>query len=55
MEKRETPAKEKIVLPQNLQREMIKFFLKTSIPKIHADKKQRQKPPNSNKELERVQ
>ena len=49
MEKREEPAKEKMVLPQNLQREMIKFFLKTSIPKIAADKERQQKPPNSNK------
>jgi hypothetical protein len=34
---------------------MIKFFLKTSIPKINADKEQRQTPLNSKKELERVQ
>ena len=53
MEKREAHAKEKIILPQNLQREMIKFFLKTSIPKIKAGKAQQ--PPNSDKELERVQ
>ena len=26
--------KEKIILPENLQREIIKFFLKTSIPKL---------------------
>ena len=46
-----TGAKNKITLPPNIQREMIKFFLKTSIPKIAADKEQReqqQKPPNSN-------
>ena len=45
MEKWEEPAKEKMVLPQNLQREMIKFFLKTSIPKITADRERQQKPP----------
>ena len=56
MDKREAPAKEKIILPQNLQREMIKFFLKTSIPKIAADRereKEQQQPSNSIKELER--
>jgi len=31
---------EKITLPKNLQREMLKFFLKTSIPrKKYGDKK----------------
>jgi len=49
MDTRETPAKEKIKLPKNLQREMMKFFLKTSIPKIAADKERQQKPPNSTK------
>jgi len=29
-----TNTKEKIILPKNLQREMIKFFLKTSMPKL---------------------
>ena len=29
-----TNTKEKIILPENLQREMIKFFLKTSMLKI---------------------
>ena len=53
MEKRETPAKEKIILPKKLQREMIKFFLHTSIPRLAADKEQQQKPPNSKQELER--
>jgi len=52
MEQQEAPAKEKIILPQNLQHEMIKFFLKTSIPKIHADKAQI--PLDSNRESERV-
>jgi len=54
MDKREIPAKEKIILPQNLQREMIKFFQKTSIPKMSKDKEQQQIPPNSN-ELERLE
>ena len=49
MDKREAPAKEKIVLPQNLQREMMKFFLHTSIPKIAADKERQQQPLNSDK------
>jgi len=49
MDKRESPAKEKIILPKNLQREMIKFFLETSIPKIAADKERQQQPPNSTK------
>lgn len=39
---------DKIILPQNLQKEMIKFFLTTSIPKIAADKEQQQKPPIKN-------
>jgi hypothetical protein len=34
MEQRKPDTKEKIVLPENLQREMMKFFMKTSIPKI---------------------
>jgi hypothetical protein len=45
MEKREEPAKEKMVLPLNLQREMIKFFQKTAIAKTAADKERQQKPP----------
>lgn len=49
MDKREAPAKEKIVLSKNLQREMMKFFLHTSIPKIAADKVQQQQPLNSDK------
>ncbi|MDL2273400.1 hypothetical protein LJC34_02490 [Oscillospiraceae bacterium OttesenSCG-928-G22] len=50
MEQKETTNK--IILPQTLQREMMKFFLKTSIPKIAADKEKQQIPLNS-KELER--
>jgi len=50
MDKQETGKKEKIILPQNLQREMIKFFLKTSIPKLAAiDKERQQLPPNPDK------
>ena len=30
--------KEKITLPQELQKEMLKFFLKTSIPRIKQEK-----------------
>ena len=37
-------AKDKITLPDNLQREMIKFFLRTSMPKIAADKERQQTP-----------
>ena len=33
-------TKEKIILPKNLQREMIKFFLKTSMPKLAMLNKQ---------------
>ena len=29
---------EKITLPKELQRQMLKFFLKTSIPRIKQDK-----------------
>ena len=49
MEKLKTDKKEKIILPENLQREMIKFFLKTSVPKIVAEK-ERQQPPKNLKE-----
>ena len=43
--------KEKIVLPVNLQREMIKFFLRASSQKIaeaKKDKEDQQTSPNSN-------
>jgi len=43
-----TEKTNKIILPQNLQREILKFFLKTSIPKITADKERQQQPQNSN-------
>lgn len=48
--KQTTEDKNKIILPQNLQREMIKFFLQTSIPKIAADKEQQQQKPPISKE-----
>jgi hypothetical protein len=30
--------KEKIILPQELQKQMLKFFLETSIPRIKQEK-----------------
>ena len=33
-----TNAEDKITLPKNVQREMMKFFLRTSIPTIAAEK-----------------
>ena len=37
-DKQETEEKEKIVLPEELQKSILKFFLKTSIPrKIRED------------------
>jgi len=47
----ESNAKEKIVLTENTQREMMKFFIRTSIPKIASDKKQK-KQPNPDMEAE---
>jgi hypothetical protein len=50
MEKRTPDTNEKIILPENLQREMMKFFMKTSIPKIVERNRQngenRQTPPS---------
>ena len=45
---KETNTKEKIILPKNTQREMMKFFLKTSIPKIAEKNRQKNQkhPPN---------
>ena len=44
---------EKIILPVNLQREMMKFFLKTSVPKLaEAEKERQQTSPNQNKAKE---
>jgi len=44
VDQQEATSKDKITLPKNLQREMIKFFLSTSTAKITADKKQQQTP-----------
>jgi len=44
---------EKIVLPKDLQLEMLKFFLRTSIPRIKKEKQQEAKnslSENSDKE-----
>ena len=46
----ETDTKEKIILPKNLQREMIKFFLGTSMPKIAETDKVSQQTSLSTKE-----
>jgi len=46
VDKQEAYTKEKIILPKNLQREMIKFFLKTSLPKLAALDKEQQQNPN---------
>ena len=51
----EKKPQEKIILPDNLQREMIKFFLKTSVPKlaemngISKEKENQQTSPNLKK------
>lgn len=48
MDKKKANPKEKIILPKNLQREMIKFFLKNAAPKLAAlDKEQQQTSENS--------
>ncbi|GHU53606.1 hypothetical protein AGMMS49975_12130 [Clostridia bacterium] len=50
---KKTDTADKIILPQNLQREMMRFFLKTSVPKIvEADRKQQQPSPKSNQAKE---
>ena len=57
MEKKNPDAKDKIILPENLQREMIRFFLRASALKI-ADKERnsetdsQQTSPKSEGELE---
>ena len=51
----EKNPEEKIILPDNLQIEMIKFFLKTSVPKlaeINKEKENQQTSPNLNKAKE---
>jgi len=54
MDEPNTIPKEKITLPENTQREMMKFFLKTSIPKIAADKKRQTNPPSPKMEADWV-
>ena len=39
---KELAVQEKIILPENTQREMIKFFLRTSMPKLAMQEKQNQ-------------
>jgi hypothetical protein len=47
IDKQELTSDEKIILPEKLQREMMKFFLKTSIPKIALlDREKQQSPEN---------
>lgn len=46
MDDKEIITEEKIILPINLQKEMMSFFLKTSMPKIIAAKVQQQTSPN---------
>ena len=41
---------EKITLPKELQKEMLKFFLKTSIPRAKKAKEQEQSKSTVNKE-----
>ena len=54
----ETGHKEKFILPENLQREMIKFFLKTSVPKIAEINKEENKnqltPENSKRGADKI-
>jgi len=52
MEKKNPDTKEKIILPKNLQREMMKFFLRTSMPKNcreEQEKRQSAKTDNMNR------
>ena len=45
--------KEKIILPQELQKEMLKFFLKTSIPRIKQGKLNSLSENNSDRSKEK--
>jgi len=48
LEKQKTTSKEKIVLPKNLQREIMRFFIEAATPKnVTNDKEQQQTPKNS--------
>ena len=44
-------TKGKIILPENTQREMLKFFLKTSMPRIEAEGKMQQTSPEKTKKV----
>jgi hypothetical protein len=48
--KMEPDTKDKIILSENLQREIIKFFLKTSVPKLASKDKSRQQTSPINAE-----
>jgi len=49
VDNKQTDSKEKITLPKNLQREIIKFFAHESMNKnAKADKDQQQTSPNQN-------
>ena len=52
MEEPKKDKKDKFILPENLQREMIKFFLKTSVPKLaekNIEENKSQSTPENNK------
>ncbi|MCL1863455.1 MAG: hypothetical protein FWF78_07810 [Defluviitaleaceae bacterium] len=42
--------KDKIVLPEKLQKEILKFFLKTSIPRIAREKEKNKALPDEGRE-----
>jgi hypothetical protein len=44
VDKKSPDTKEKIILPKGLQREMVKFFLKTSVPKLAELNKEQSSP-----------
>lgn len=50
MDKTETNAKEKIILPENLQREMLKFFLRSSMKKNAKPDKEKKQTSETQKE-----
>jgi len=43
---------EKIVLPEKLQREMMEFFMRTSIPRLAKEKREQEEKPQAEKECE---
>ena len=46
----EKSDEKKIVLPENLQKEILKFFLKTSIPRIAKEKRKNKALPKGDGE-----